>query len=194
MNINKESMSESLRQIEKDPIHVFQTPEAQSWDTNTLRFLRVAIVNNLPVDTKKIYQDSRFRARFKKLSLTGAHEGAHIVAAREVGSNVTGKVNEDGSGITNFILMARSLRRYVRDINFVGFMGMKAELALGETPKGHGFDMNQNDGYAQFYTEATGESGSAIQSEASAAASQTVNANLDKIINIGVRLGLEAAA
>jgi hypothetical protein len=113
-------------------------------------------------------------------------------AARERGSGVTGKVFKNGNGITNFILNARDLREYVRDINYVGYMGKFAEEALGEIPHGHDFDMAQNDAYANYLSEITGNSGSSVQNEAASWARSTVRSRLDNMVNEGVRLALAA--
>lgn len=190
MNIN--SKENNISQIQENPKFIFQTPEAQRWDPNTLRFLRTAITNNLNIDTARIYQDDKFRAQFRRLCVTGVHEGGHMFGGYQVASNVNGKVNQDGSGVTTFILNARSLRQYVHNINYLGHLGKEAEKTIGETPHGHGFDMAQNDAYAALYTQISGESSSAIQSSAESEASQTTSSNIDQIIDIGVRLALAA--
>lgn len=182
----------NIRKITENPRYIFQTPEAQKWSPNTLRFLRVAVMNHLNVDPTEIYTSEKYRANFTKLCITGTHESAHMHAARERGSGVTGKVFKNGNGITNFILNARDLREYVRDINYVGYMGKFAEEALGEIPHGHGFDMDQNDAYANYLSEITGNSGSSVQNEAASWARSTVRSRLDNMVNEGVRLALAA--
>jgi hypothetical protein len=65
---------------------------------------------------------------------------------------------------------------------------MLSEEALGETPHGHGFDMAQNDAYADHYSKITGNSGSALQRAAASWARSTVNSRLDKIVRAGVQM------
>lgn len=188
--INKEIIQP--KQIEKEPIYIFKTPEAQKWDPLLQRFVRSAIVNNLPLDMTRLQKDQNYRKRFRRLALTGAHEAGHMRGARQVAELTGAKVFENGNGITTFRMRSVSLEQFVRDINYIGFLGKATEEALGETPHGHGFDMMQNDMYAQLYAKKTGYSGSALQSEASRMASSETRSNLDSIVDEGVQLALAA--
>ncbi len=194
--MKENTVERNIVHIKENPRYIFQTNEANHWDPATIRFLRAAITNGSKVNMARIYSDPKYRLRFKRLSLTGAHERGHMEAANDVATGVRGEVFANGNGITHFRLQARNLREYVRNINYVGSAGKMTEEALGEIPHGHGFDMAQNDAYADHYALVTGESGSALQSEASRWAWSTVTSRLDRIVHAGVQMAehlLEAA-
>jgi hypothetical protein len=192
----KNNIENNIITIKENPRYIFHTPEAQKWDFATLRFLRAAINNGSRVDISRVYSDSRYRLKFKRLSLTGAHERGHMEAAHDVATGVSGEVFANGNGITKFRLLARNLRDYVRNLNYVGYAGKLTEEALGEVPHGHGFDMAQNDAFAEHYSKITGLSGSALQNEAARWAQSTVNSRIERIVSAGVEMAeghLEAA-
>lgn len=184
----KVNTKENISRIQENPKFVFQTPESQTWDSTTLRFLRTAISNNEDIDIPRIYSDSKYRSKFVRLSLTGAHEQGHIEAANDVATGVTGEVFSNGNGVTQFVLSARNLLEYVRNLNYVGYAGKFTEEAIGEIPHGHGFDMAQNDAVANRYSEVTGKSGSAVQSEAASWARSTVNSRIHRIESNGIKM------
>lgn len=184
----KNTIENNIVSIEKNPKFIFHTQEAQDWDPATIRFLRAAINNGSKVNISRIYSDSRYRRRFKMLSLTGAHERAHMEAANRVATNVSGEVFANGNGITRFQLRGTSIEEAATNINYIGYAGMLAEKTLGEIPHGHGFDMAQNDAFADNYSKVTGKSGSALQRAATIWAQNTVDSCIDTIISDGVQM------
>lgn len=186
----------NISRIQENPRYVFQTQEAQDWNPATIRFLRAAITNGSKLNMARVYSDTRYRQKAIRLFLTGAHEQGHMEAANDVATDISGEVFANGNGITRFRLLGNGIEQIAININYVGFAGKLTEEALGVTPHGHGFDMAQNDAYADYYAKVTGNSGSALQRSATIWARNTVNSRLDKIVSAGVQMAethLEAA-
>lgn len=190
--IKEVSPTPSPEQINQNPDAIFKRPEARHWPPIFNRLLRTAITYNLVRDVSQ-FLDPRSRAVFTKLSITGVHEAGHAMGAKRVARLAGVKVFKNGNGVTSFHLGGEgSLYQLVRKINYIGFLGKAAEEALGVTPHGHGFDIAQNDAYADYYSKITGQSGSAVQAEASGMASSEARSNIDSLIVQGIRYGLEA--
>jgi hypothetical protein len=161
------------------------------------RIAHLAIAHGLISDVGKIINKDE-NDELTRNTITGAHEENHARGFRTIGAIVRSlRVNKDGSGATtasinSFVRNVHELRILVRGLMYAGHMGHIAERKLGLTPHGHGFDMAQNEGLADQFQKVTGESGSALNSEAERWASSDTQGQGDSLLLAGIRHGLMA--